>query len=173
MSLHEIDLSKHIRDVAVNRSSTRIAALHENMVTILTYTNQTHPREAPQTEKIFKLNIDGTFDACQISFLGDEHLFVLLFELNTNTAALYTVQTSTISPLGKMSSTVRLFPSFNHQDLCFLAANTLSSIRRGSSLTPSEDGIVVKSLCNVPAMTTWVEVFSHGEQVSFARQYHT
>ena len=165
MSLHEIQLSKRIRDAAVNRSTTRIAVLHENMVTTLAYTTQTHLRQAPQIEMILKLDIDGSFDACQICFHGDEQLFVLLFELGTNTAALYTVQTNTISPLGNMSSTVRLFPSFNHQELCFLAANTISYIRRGSNLTSSENRIVVESSCNVPAMTTWVEVFSHGEEV--------
>lgn len=166
MALHEVELSEHIRDAAVNASSSRIAVLHSSSITVLV---QSDPLRAPVVERTIDMKISSTTDPAQICFCRGDELFVLLFDWQTNIALLFDAQTGNISPLDEISTINRLFSSLDQQHLCLLNPNAAAVV----SISPNQSS-ELNLLCSFTTPTPWVEVLTFDDEVSFVAVYlHT
>lgn len=86
MALHELELRSPIKDVAINQSSSRIAALHEDGVTLVAYSakNLVTP---PSVIGEVAFSLAGASKSCrQLAFAGEEIVVLLWTGQGASTA---------------------------------------------------------------------------------------
>lgn len=76
MALHDLELGSPVVDVAVNSTSTKLAALHQGQVTLINY-DANNATQEPQVEKVVNLPDLLHNVTRQISFHEDASCFVL------------------------------------------------------------------------------------------------
>lgn len=167
MALHEIELARNIKDVAINFANTRIATLHETTITVLIYDVKVSPVIDPVVERTIALPISNTVIARQICFRSDVDLFVLAMHLASGVDMIYDVQKSSFHSPSATMSIFGIFPTLDHDALCVTNSTAVSRV---NLLEPTEGKqygtLMSKNICSFPTSTSWVEVLNYAGQVS-------
>ncbi|KAF2142551.1 uncharacterized protein K452DRAFT_350880 [Aplosporella prunicola CBS 121167] len=159
MSRHEVCLESNAIDVATNASSTRIAVLHDNEVSLYSYNISEKFPADPVMEKREPLQVPGARPR-QIAFRGESEIFVLLDEEDTGESVLCHKELEqpefSILPLSRRAQS--LVTSVDYNKVCIQYAD--------ASVAPiSQDASVEEtSICKFPTRVAWAEVVHHAEE---------
>jgi len=168
MSLHEFQLKGNASDVAVNHSSSKIAVLHKNSISLIKYSPKIKEPTKPSIEGTIVIPTSSVLRALQICYLGNEELFVLMSNIQNGTIAVYNVTTSRMyNILTPQSAVVNMFPSQEHDCLCLSNGNEVYKVTFDSPVEAIAERELadLETICAFPNLAPWVEVVRVGEEV--------
>jgi len=168
MALHNIQLGSNAIDVSVNRSSSRIAVLHENSISIVRYAPKIKDVLEPTIESTASVPSSAVLKAVQISYLGDEDVYVLMTNVVELSYAIYHLRTSRLyTILNTLSAAVSIFPAQSHEYLCVSHGDEVFKVPLDKPADePSEHAFVdLENICVFPSPAPLVEVTQVDDQV--------
>lgn len=169
MALHEIQLQSNAIDVAVNQSSSQIAVLHNDAVSLIRYAPKVRDSEQPTIVSTVSVPTSSTLKAVQICYVGAADIFVLMANLEEYNNLIYHISASsqTGTQLNVPSNATSIFPAQNHDFVCVSNDDVVSKVTVGSSPDGSPYGgfVDLGTICKFPDSSPWVEVVTVNDEV--------
>lgn len=163
MALHDVELEQYVKDVAVNQTSSSIAALHHNAITIIDW-NGENPFVKPHIRAIVPLLLGSDDITRQICCLGLSGVFVLFTNALTGIIGLHNVTKSRTYTIATAVTHSSIMPSITHTRLCAILNGKILELKTAQD-EDDESALEQTVVVHLPACLRQVEVYDRSETV--------
>lgn len=168
MALHEITLPKNAVDAAVNRSSSQIAVLHEDSISIVRYSPKIKESSIPSVEHNVSIPTSKSLKALQICYEDETSILILMVNLQDNSQSIYRLATKqSFALMSTPSANVGLFPADQDGLTCLSSDNVVSKVILDTHTedAPEHAFAELETVCTFPGSAPWVDVVHVADEV--------